>query len=292
MLNHQNKVDLYSVISECISTEIKYLLETKHLYQNTTVGFENIIINTGNNKNKHIEIDNTTIDEISSIHWNIEDPSSRTPIINTEMIPILPRIIVRDVKLFCKTCNREEAFNLVSAEDFLERKVFSRYPPKDTERNNQTFVVSFLCQSCKHLPEVFLIKRQGLKLTLCGRAPIEFIQVPLEIPAKVQLYYKDALLAYQSGQTLAGLFFLRTLIEQFVRIQIKDLQDGIDKIEDIIDQYMKTLPDDFKERFPSIRTIYGDLSNDLHKAEGSTQLFENSIKDICLHFQARKLFRI
>jgi len=70
-----------------------------------------------------------------------------------------------------------------------------------------------ICQSCKSFLEVFLISYKNKKLTICGRSPIEYIEVPKSIPKNAQQYYSDALLAYQSGQHLAGNFMLRVLIE-------------------------------------------------------------------------------
>ena len=77
------------------------------------------------------------------------------------------------MKLFCEQCGRTEAFNSVSAQDFLTRgELFNNI--KFWQRDSiQTYVLSFLCQSCKSVPEVFLVRRKREKLTLCGRAPIE-----------------------------------------------------------------------------------------------------------------------
>jgi hypothetical protein len=54
---------------------------------------------------------------------------------------------------------------------------------------------------------------------LSGRAPIEHVLVPNVIPKNAAGFFKDALIAYQSGQTLAALFLLRTLIEQWLKLE-------------------------------------------------------------------------
>jgi hypothetical protein len=56
--------------------------------------------------------------------------------------------------------------------------------------------------------------------------------------------------------------------------------------------YMTSLPEDFKRRFSSMRELYGELSNDIHGAIGSAELFESSILKIGEHFEARRLYKI
>ena len=96
-------------------------------------------------------------------------------------------------------------------------------------------------------------------------------------------------MAHQSGQTLAGLFLLRTLIEQWVRENTKhtDLE-----VDNVLDAYMNSLPADFKDRFPSLRDVYSKLSGDLHRATGSIDLFDETLKSIVEHFEARRLFKL
>jgi adenylate kinase len=76
-----------------------------------------------------------------------------------------------------------------------------------------TRALSYQCQSCKGVPEVFLVRREHLKRTNAGRAPIEHVEVPKDIPKHVSRFFRGAIVAHQSGQTLAGIFLLQTLIE-------------------------------------------------------------------------------
>ncbi len=55
---------------------------------------------------------------------------------------------------------------------------------------------------------------------------------------------------------------------------------------------MKDLPEDFKERFYSMKDLYGELSADIHQAKGSTKLFEKAEEKIIQHFKARELFNL
>jgi hypothetical protein len=193
------------------------------------------------------------------------------------------------VKLFCDKCNRIEAFNPIAAQDFLTHFRYGVVTNRIPDVKTQVFVLSYECQSCKSPPEVFLVRRFGLKLTLSGRAPIEHVEVPSDIPREVQKFYAGAIVAHQSGQTLAGLFLLRTLIEQWARLKISDQETQADKV---LEKYMATLPPDFRQRFASIKEIYGDISADIHMAIGSEELFDKKIKDITEHFEACKLFKL
>jgi hypothetical protein len=195
-----------------------------------------------------------------------------------------------DAKLFCVPCGRLEPFNLVSAEDFFSRD--ERLPElsyRDAGGNIvQLFVFSFQCQSCKGVPQALMVRRHGVKLTNTGRAPIEHVAVPSDIPKEVAKFFSGAIVAHQSGQTLAGLFMLRTLLEQFARMTTKETGPA----DKVMNAYMASLPDDFKGRFPSMRDLYGDLSVALHSAAGSSELFERARTQIGKHFETRRVFEL
>jgi hypothetical protein len=65
------------------------------------------------------------------------------------------------------------------------------------------------------------------------------------------------------------------------------------RADDLMDKYMgMLLPDDFKQRFPSMRALYDEISADLHDAVGSSALFDSSIAKITEHFDARRLYSL
>lgn len=88
---------------------------------------------------------------------------------------------------------------------------------------------------------------------------------------------------------MAGIFLLRTLIEQWARIRTKGEERDADKV---LQAYMATLPHDFRERFPSMPNVYGELSADLHTATGSAELFDKAVGEIDQHFDAPRLHRV
>ena len=59
-------------------------------------------------------------------------------------------------------------------------------------------------------------------------------------------------------------------------------------------QYVEvdTLPDDFKNRFPSLYAICWKLSAAMHEAMAVEALFEDSCAQIIAHFDARRGFKL
>lgn len=265
---------------------LKLLLENKHLYQSA-------LIDLGNVANELAEKEDSQfansfllqVSELSRPPWRILDranPPANDP--GTSAIVLK----VPDVKMFCHTCDRIEAFNSVSADEFLHRGASGK-SFGSVFQQIQVFVLSFLCQSCKAVPEVFLVRREGFKLTLSGRTPTELVDVPKVIPKRMRQFYGSAVIAHQSGHTLAGVFMLRTLVEQWARSQVGD---GSKQADYVMEAYMSSLPDDFKQRFSSLRALYSELSIDIHAATGSEKLFEKARGQVTEHFEARHLFRL
>jgi hypothetical protein len=267
-----NDPDLLREAGELIRATLKELLEKKHLYQSMSLSEDDFRALV---KRSLSPTDNALRPYLNS-DWYCA--SSSSTLTDDRLWFKAP-----DVKLFCERCGRREAFN-----PLISREIFDG--AQDDSRTVQTFVFSFLCQSCKLIPEVFLIHRLGLKLTICGRAPMEHIDVPPVIHKSVRSFYGGALLAFQSGQSLAGNFMLRTVIEQWTR-QATHLETAKDANQ-VLDAYMDSLPKDFKDRFPSMRELYAALSSDIHAASGSTDLFERAQKEIVEHFDARRLFKL
>lgn len=163
--------------------------------------------------------------------------------------------------------------------------------PFSLKKNNQqtpyqTFLFPYQCQSCKKEALVFLVHRDGVKLTLAGRNHFESIVVPKTIPKLEREYYSDAVAAYNTGNILAGLFLLRTTIEQYMR-RILDIKGKVSG-DDLANQYSKLLDDEFPKRYPSLKVVYEELSAKLHLAEKDTEQFEKSLENIDRHFELLK----
>ena len=161
---------------------------------------------------------------------------------------------------------------------------------------SQWYFFGYQCQQCKGPAVRFMVRREGLKLRLVGRDPIEAVPAPSVLPKATRKFFGDAQIAYHAGQTLAGVFLLRTFIEQFWR--------SLPQVQSLIQQqpratgdeqgatYQATLPEEVKRNFPSLSAIYGRLSAAMHEGNGDGALFEASCAEIVEHFEARKLFKV
>ena len=147
----------------------------------------------------------------------------------------------------------------------------------------QTFTFPYQCQDCKGEPLVFLVRREGLKLTLVGRNQFESPIIPKTLPTNESCYFGEAVVAFNTGSVLAGLFLFRTFIEQYMR-RVVGTRDKISG-DDLADRYAQLLAEDFpKQRCPSLKSIYDELSACLHQADANEEQFTKSRTDIEKHF--------
>lgn len=288
--------DAHDEVVSAIQNAVQTLLQDKHLYQSTSVDVASIF-------SKHIKphlqspLTNETVNAISQAPrwtWRLQDDEDAlakfADLANARGMPPSQEFLWRapDIKIYCSNCERTEPFNFFSAFNALPRNGSNKKYFASSKGVVQVFCLSYLCQSCKQIPEVFLLGRTGAKLTLSGRTPIETTQIPSFIPLSVAKWYSGATLAFNSGQTLAALFMLRTVCEQWCR----PFGETSDKSDVLLEKYAQTLPSDFRDRFPSLRSIYGELSEAIHQAKPDEQLFRNMVVALNEHFEARKVFKL
>jgi len=166
----------------------------------------------------------------------------------------------------------------------------------DTSGSDQTSMLAYQCQSCKSAPVRFLVTRENRKLQLSGRAPIEDVIVPDVLPKPFRGYFSNAVIAFQCGQTLAAVFLLRVLIEQFWRSQkaIGEKLKSEPRLsgEQLGQLYAESLPKAFKEQFPSLSDLYGKLSESMHLATANADFYQDCRDKVIEHFDARRLFKL
>jgi hypothetical protein len=192
------------------------------------------------------------------------------------------------VRTRCPHCKGRWPFNPMEADRAWEKG--------RTLESDQWLFLSYECQNCKGEPIRFLVRRASEKLTLCGRDPMESVDVPNVIPKSHAARYGSAIVAAQSGQPLAASFLLRVFIEQYW-LGIQAVSEAIKQFnrptgDEIGQAYKDTLPADFKERFPTLCEIYSDLSAAMHTADERIEVYSTACAQIVEHFEARRLFRL
>ena len=285
---------------EVITTALKTLLEEKHLYQYVDVEDRSEF------ETEDVFIDERTTGAAASSQW--EAKRLQHPIFSTWLPYIAARsgyeraksmfdragqrgltFTAPNVKMHCHRCNNRETFVSLSMGDAMDDGRVIVQPFKSEKGRLQVFAVSYQCQSCQSPPDVLLIRREGLRLSLVGRAPMEVLPVPSYIPRSVQDHFAEGTIANRCGRTLAGIFFMRVVLEQWA---CRFDEAKVRPADKALDHYMATLPDNFKGQFPSLRELYSDLSEAIHKARADINLFERARSVILEHFEARRLFKL
>ncbi|HEX3856171.1 MAG TPA: hypothetical protein VHY30_02610 [Verrucomicrobiae bacterium] len=287
------------LLEEAIQLAFKQLLSEKHLYQyvEVDIGFISTVAETVQKGmgaailSSDRTVKRTTLDdakkycvEQTAVIWCPSRAITNTINFQSGLAPILFELPT--INTFCNHCDGSPPFNPVAENSFLAHEA----------RQDKIYLLGYQCQQCKGQPIYFLVCREGLKLRLAGRYPLEVLPTPKVLPKSVSKYYGNAMIAHHAGQTLAGLFLLRVFIEQFWRIvpAVKELVALQPKAtgDEQGDAYQSKLPQDFNSRFPSLKDIYGKLSAAIHSADENAALFDDSCVKIEKHFEARRLFEI
>jgi len=216
--------------------------------------------------------------------WIIENCEARG--LDAELLTV--RFALPFINTYCDACDSRPPYNPIIRQSSVV--VDSKNPV------NQWYDLAYECQQCKGTPVRFLVRRNRLKLQLCGRDPIEAVPVPGFLPKAQSKYYSNALIAHHAGQTLAAIFLLRTFIEQFWR-SLPEVQALVKKQQKPTGDeqgttYQNTLPVEFRNKFPSLSDIYGKLSAAMHEADANAGLFEESCQKVEKHFDARRIWEL
>jgi len=280
---------LLKIINELasgIEPQIRLLLETKHLYQKLDIEPELVkfpsmieLATLMKSKDATDKLLAVKCYEIIFSDWIMQVPESGTHPQQTDNIVVkLPTI-----KIYCPICKDKEPFNSLST-NFMGFAI-----NKSRGLETQTFFLEYLCQGCKENITIFMVNREKYKLSIVGRTPMETVAVPKSIPKSFDSYFSGAIVAHNSGETLAGLFLLRTFIEQYCLSlsAIKTLMAN-----QVIENYMSKLPNSFTDVFPSLYDIYGKLSLAIHTANADADLFDSTVEQLTTHFDAKKISKI
>jgi hypothetical protein len=281
-------------LGKAMSEQLKVLLETKHLYQKVSISPEELLAVF---KQKVEALSLHPFEELA--HGFL---ASASFILADQQLFLLGKDGIKQpqltlsmggLKMFCTECDAKEVANPIwyieLKNELLKlhvRRELQTLPPSGF----QMFWLSYQCQRCRGTLQAFLVRRHGWHLILEGRSPIEHIEVPAFIPKQEERLYRDAVLAYDSGKTLAALFYMRAFIEQFARRQTRITGRVLG--EEIMEAYNKTLPPEKGGQMPSLKEWYERLSVPIHSAEEPPELFEEARSEIERHFEFRRLFRI
>jgi hypothetical protein len=289
--------ELIRSISREAGRKLKTLLEEKHIYQQVVIDAKSLVATWAakvRTMSPGIIIDETEFDNqhliIGTSQLNIAErggPTNGSPVL---------MLLLENPKLFCPKCESSEVFMPVWYHDLTNELIKERRhseragPAVDVPPGFQLFTILLQCQRCMGRPEAVLIRRENWRLSLHGRSPMEYVDVPKFIPKEERNLFRDAMVAAHGGKTLAALFYLRVFIEQFARRVTGE--QGRRFGDELMEEYGKTLPAAHRGSMPSLREWYEKLSVPIHEAKDDETLFEVAKEAIEQHFEIRKVFKI
>lgn len=297
--------NLHSVMKDAVRDDVRRhlraLLETKHLYQSLKIEWSQLateakrLQDRGKEVNEYIQLGGERIwiptemqpylkryaTKVSSSKWflipELQAPGNH-PTNSTDLDIIAP-----PAELFCRVCKTTKTHNSGSL------TIETLCPPYPIGKiADQVFTCGYECQSCRTAPIVFQITRRGEKLTLTGSSEYPTVSIAREIPDEIAEYISEAMLAAGTGRTLAGLFFLRTALEQHMRHSTK--LTGRQSGDELATAYFKLLSDEFPKRDWILGRVYEELSSKLHMAEADEKQFEKSLNELVRFFSVLKLY--
>jgi hypothetical protein len=295
-LDHeQGEQHLISQVNAAIADAFAKILQEKHLYQRITIDFGGILRGVRNRVREGY---------LSQFERALRLSSPKIVLSSTRKLYEEFQLSPVNVKLFCRSCQRREAYRCLSAKDLTAEAIsahslglivpaLSQFAPElNFSRDLQLFVFVYRCEGCaaKGKPEAFLLRREGWTFSLDGRSPIEHVEIPSFIPEKERRLYRDAVIANNAGKTLAAIFYLRSFVEQFAR-RVTGLT-GKQTGQEITSAYAATLPDQLRDTMPSLKEWYEKLSVPIHEAKDDAETFDAALERIIKHFEIRKVHEI
>lgn len=314
-----NDFPLVNLIGRTIASAVQELLETKHLYQSVEIPvkpFDDCIRSLvedyrqeiargepGVSSGKPAAIAQVLGDQLrdrrdSALNspWKLSVEKELPPLYVRQTGPKpLNLFLLPTVKIACAKC---DSIKPPHNPGYSELTVDSTSVLTVNGGSIQIFALPYQFQSCKCEPLFFLVRREGLKLTLVGRSQFQEVSVPEFIPKNHRRFYRNAIIADQTGFTLAAALYLRTVIEQYFyqtipETEIKAIR-GNPTGDELAELYAKTLPKSFPDSFPSLKKAYEDLSKIVHsgKEDDDTKKSIVTIRAaVDGHFRAIQLFK-
>jgi hypothetical protein len=193
--------------------------------------------------------------------------------------------VIPTVNTWCSKCEK------ITVHDSIPHIEFGTYhlnPEAVAEPlGYQNFVFHMMCHECKAPPITFMLRREILKVQLCGRSHPFLPQAPDEIPKPVRAIFRDAVGAAACGDVFGAFYHLRTLIEHHMKAET-----GIpigEKIEgdDLCARYNQKIDPVLRER-SSLKIIFDTCSSNLHNRTGSLAEYEKTVEAIRNHFQLKQ----
>jgi hypothetical protein len=188
------------------------------------------------------------------------------------------------VQLQCATCKGERTFiALVASRQF---NLENPYPRTSSQGGTeQVYTLYYRCEGCRKFTYSVLVRRDRLRLHLCGFAPRRLQKSVRSVPKPLEPILNDGSDAVSEGDLYGGFYHLRTLIEHFAKLRLGLPADAQERGEDLLAKYYKTIPPALSSTLPSMTTSYEVLSKHLHARSGTIEIFNEQVAAVCDHIE-------
>ncbi len=288
--SRQQSPEIENIMGAAIHDVLKALLSEGYLYQNRSIDLAPVMA-----KADHDYSATALEDEFTHRPWT---PYSQnrgftsvernfTSLRPTDALGIPARemhlmFVIPTIVTWCSKCRNTELHDSIP---HLALNPYHINPEAIKELlGYQTLLFNFQCQKCKSPPITFMVRRELLKLQLCGRSKPYFPVIPREIPKAFRQIYSASVEAAACGDLPAGFYHMRTLLEHQMKtacgIAIEQQLDG----GDLCQRYNKTLEPIVAER-ASLSKLFSDCCANLHNRTGSKDEFKKGLQLIEGHFK-------
>ena len=204
-LGRQQSPEVEKVMGTAIHDALKALLSEGYLYQNRSIDLAPVIA-----KADHTYSATALEDEFTYRPWT---PYSQnrgftsvernfTNLRPTDALGIPARemhlmFVIPTIMTWCSQCKSTELHDSIP---HLSLSPYHINPESIKEPlGYQTLLFNLQCQKCKSAPITFMVRRELLKLQLCGRSKPYFPAVPREIPKALREIYSASVGAVACG---------------------------------------------------------------------------------------------
>lgn len=192
-----------------------------------------------------------------------------------------------DIDTWCDQCGKPTAHASTLAS---RGSRFGNQFPIFGERTIQVFIPYYICSLCRKQILVFLIKRTGYVLQMCGRSERLHSSVPSAIPKKQRQIFADALSAAAENDLSAGFYHLRTFVEHYMKDSLRIDQNTQIRGDDLCGQYKSKLDPRMSSGMPSLSVVYETCSAHMHARTGTPEDFTKECTAVAAHLEAKALF--
>lgn len=212
------------LMRDAIHDNVKAMLEESYLYRNRTIDL-GPILKLADTKHTAASLE----DEFSHRPWSpysrnrgftsteesIMKHAGGTDALGTPARQMRLTFILPTVRTWCAACKSHELHDSIPHVEFSPYHL-NHHEIRDV-LGTQRFLFNYRCHRCKGELLVFMVRREKLKLQLCGRSRPYFPEIPAEIPKALHAIYADAVAAAACNDLSAAFYHTRTLLEHHMK---------------------------------------------------------------------------